>query len=98
MTYVTRILKMSHRELKTLDQRFMKLGEEVGELAVGILQSQGLKGTNKSKQKIRDNILEEICDCLNALYSIASFHGFTENKIIKKMHKKLDKLERRLKK
>jgi NTP pyrophosphatase (non-canonical NTP hydrolase) len=98
MTYVKRILKMSPKESKTLDQRFMKLNEEVGELAVGILQSQGLKGTDKTKKQIKDNILEEICDSLNVLYSIASWHGFTEKQIIKKMHKKLDKWENQLKK
>lgn len=97
-TYVKRILRMSKKETKTLEQRFIKLNEEVGELAVAILQSKGLKGSNKTKKQIRDNILEETCDALNVLYSIASWHKFTKAQIEKMMHKKLDKWQGQLKK
>jgi NTP pyrophosphatase (non-canonical NTP hydrolase) len=98
MSYVERILKLSPKETKNLEQRFIKLNEEIGELAVAVLQSQGLKGTSKTKRQIRDNIIEEICDSLNILYSIASWHKFTSKQINDKMHKKLNKWERQIKK
>jgi NTP pyrophosphatase (non-canonical NTP hydrolase) len=98
MTYVKRILKASPRETKTIDERFMKLNEEVGEIAVAILHSRGLKHTDQSKKEMRENILEEICDSIIVLYSMASWHKFTEKQITKMMNKKLDKWEGRLKK
>ena len=97
-SYVERILKMSIKETKTCEQRFMKLNEEVGELAEAILQSNGLKRTDKTDEQLRDHVLEETCDALNVLYSIASWHGFTKNEIEEMMHKKLDKWEGQLKK
>ena len=97
-SYVERILKMSTKETKTCEQRFMKLNEEVGELAEAILQSTGLKRSDKDNAEMREHILEETCDALNVLYSIASWHGFTKSQIEEMMHKKLDKWEGQLKK
>lgn len=98
MTYVKRILRLSHKELKTFDERFMKLNEEVGEIAVAILQSRKLKNTDKTKKEIRENILEEMCDASIVLYSMMSYHKFTPKQIDRMMHKKIDKWEGRLKK
>ncbi len=89
---------MAPRETKTIEQRFIKLNEEIGELAVALLHLRGLKNTDKTKKEIKENILEEICDSLNVLYSIASSHKFSQEQIVDMMNKKLDKWERHLKK
>jgi len=96
MTFIKRILKLSPKEKKTIDERFMKLNEEIGEIAIAILQSRGLKHTNKSKKEIKENILEEICDSVIVLFSMASAYKFTECQIKKMINKKLDKWEGRL--
>lgn len=98
MPYVKRVLKLSHKEIKNFDERFIKLNEEIGEIAVAVLQSRGLKHTDKSKKEIRENILEEICDSIIVLLSMASYYKFTEKQIGAMINKKLDKWEGRIKK
>jgi len=96
MTFIRRILLASLKEPKTLDERFIKLNEEVGEIAVAILNFRGLKNTTQTKKEIKENILEEICDSLIVLISMASSHKFTENQIHKMIDKKLDKWKAKL--
>jgi NTP pyrophosphatase (non-canonical NTP hydrolase) len=98
MKHTKKILSLSKRETKTFDERFIKLSEEIGEIAVAILQSRNLKGTTKTKSEIKENILEEICDSIIILLSLASYHKFTENQINEMVAKKLKKWESRLKK
>jgi NTP pyrophosphatase (non-canonical NTP hydrolase) len=96
MTFIKRILKLSPKEKKTIDERFMKLNEEIGEIAIAILQSRGLKHTNKSKKEIKENILEEICDSIIVLLSMAGYFKYTDRQIKIMIHKKLDKWEERI--
>lgn len=98
MTYVNKILRVAKKETKTRDEQFIKLQEEIGEIAVAILHSRGLKNTSKTKKEINDNILEEICDSIIVLYSLASAYKFTKKDIDKMISKKILKWEARFKK
>ena len=82
-----------HKKSNNVDKKLIKLNEECGEFAAAYLMHIGSKGTSKTKEEVKDNLLEEGCDvCLVAL-SIVMRHGFTIEQIAEKLQLKMDKWE-----
>jgi NTP pyrophosphatase (non-canonical NTP hydrolase) len=90
------VFKVSKMEKKNLTQQMVKLAEEHGELAAAVLMHLGQKGTRMSKNEVRENVLEEGCDCLLMVLSILNKAGFKENEINEMTKKKLKKWKDRL--
>jgi NTP pyrophosphatase (non-canonical NTP hydrolase) len=67
-----------------------KLTEEVGELAQAINKRLGTKSLKKSDTTtaIRENIKEEISDCIQILFGIAYLHGISLNDLKKELSAK----------
>ena len=85
-----------HKKNNNVDKKLIKLQEEAGEFAAAYLMHIGSKGTNKTKEEVKDNLLEEGCDvCLVAL-SIVMRHGFTVEEISEKLHLKMDKWDKQV--
>lgn len=83
-----------NKEVKTQTEKVVKLMEEAGEFAAGFLQSRNLKGRgNKTDKDVRDNLLEEACDCVIILKSILTAEGFSYDEYLHKMSEKLSKWE-----
>lgn len=92
------ILALSKKDKRTLDQRFIKLHEEVGELAQAVLQHKGLKSSTKNKLQIKENILEEYCDSIITLTTIIAAYRFPHNKIQSMLRTKSNKWKSKLRK
>lgn len=90
------IEKMSAQEPKTLVQRYLKLGEEVGELAQELGIAEGFSGF-KYKEEGKDGIKGECVDILQVALSIFFSAGGTKaqlHEILSKKNKKWkDKME-----
>lgn len=85
-----------HKKNNNVDKKLIKILEEAGEFAAAYLMHIGSKGTNKTKEEVKDNLLEEGCDvCLVAL-SIVMRHGFTIEEIAEKLQTKMDKWEKQV--
>ncbi len=90
------VFKVSKKERKSLTLQLVKLAEEHGELAAGVLMHLGQKGSDMSKSEIKENVLEESCDCLLMILSILNKAGFNINEINDMVKKKLEKWENKL--
>lgn len=85
------ILQYSKKSTKNVSQHLIKLQEEVGELAVAYLMSINKKGHNKTKEQIRDNFLEEACDCILIILSLIGKAKYSKKKTIEMLNKKFEK-------
>jgi NTP pyrophosphatase (non-canonical NTP hydrolase) len=90
------IFKVSKKERKSLTLQLVKLAEEHGELAAAVLMHLGQKGTRMSKAEVKENVLEEACDCLLIVLSILNKAGFNEKQINEMLIKKLKKWQDRM--
>lgn len=89
---LTKIVKKDLKN-KGIDLSLMlcKLTEEHGELAQGLNKILGIKNTNESEAEINANILEEIADCLQLLWSIAIIRNISLPEIWNELQKKNQK-------
>lgn len=85
------ILKHSKKGNKNVAQHLIKLQEEVGELAVAYLMSINKKGHRKSKHAIKENFIEEACDCIIIILSLIGRAKYSRKKTIEMLNKKLEK-------
>lgn len=76
-----------------LEKKLIKLSEEVGEFAAAYLMSVGSKGTSKTPEQVKDNVLEEGCDVTLVILSILIRSGFTLDQIDSKLQEKMNKWE-----
>lgn len=83
---------------KTLDKKAIKLLEESGEFAAAYLMHVGSKGTKKSAEAVRDNLLEEGIDIMLVISSILMRFDFSIDEIAEMFEKKMDKWEKQVKK
>jgi NTP pyrophosphatase (non-canonical NTP hydrolase) len=94
---VDKIFLISRSDRKTLQEKCIKIQEEVGELAAEILKLKGKKGTKGlSKEQIENNILEETCDIIIMGFSLMYKMRFKKERIIKAFNKKLNKAKANL--
>ncbi len=85
------IYKNKSKEKKTVEQLFIKLQEEIGELAVDYLSLIGVKGTHKSREYLEQNYSEEIADAIIILVLMAAKRGITKEALAKSLSKKTNK-------
>jgi predicted house-cleaning noncanonical NTP pyrophosphatase (MazG superfamily) len=85
------IYKHKSKEKKTVEQLFIKLQEEIGELAVDYLSLIGAKGTNKSRKYLENNYSEEIADAIIILVLMGAKRGITKEALAKSLSKKTNK-------
>lgn len=85
------IYKNKAKEKKSIEQLFIKLQEEIGELAVDYLSLIGAKGTNKSTAYLEANYSEEIADAIIILVLMGAKRGITKEQLAKSLAKKINK-------
>ena len=87
-----RINRLSKLDNKTIQEKCIKIQEEVGELSAEILKLHGKKGSNGlNKKQIEDNILEECCDIIIVTHSLLHKMAYSRNRIKNAFNRKLDK-------
>ena len=89
---LSKITRLSHLEKKTLSQRVLKLGEELGELAEAALSSEEAPGCSY-KGLTDDDVAEEAVDVAQIALSIALMF-YTEEEVEALMDRKLLKWEK----
>jgi len=77
MNILQDILDFSSAEKKTIQQRALKLSEEVGELSEAILSSTGAPGCSY-KDKTNSNVIEEAVDVMVVAISILQAAGVSK--------------------
>lgn len=86
-----KILRLSEQENGDLAKRFVKLTEEVGEFSAAFLEEDGFKiqKTSKTKEELREHVLEEGVDTIIMVLDIFANKGFSSEEITNMMEKKL---------
>jgi NTP pyrophosphatase (non-canonical NTP hydrolase) len=85
------ILRYSKSSTKNVAQHLIKLQEEVGELAVAYLMSVNKKGHTRTKAQIRENFIEEACDCILIILSLIGKAKYSRKQTIEMLNKKFNK-------
>lgn len=88
-TIIDRFNRLSQRDRKTLSQKGLKAGEEVGELCKAILPMESAHGANH-RLPSRDKVIEECADVMLVAYSIANGLGVSWDEMIRVMDRKAD--------
>lgn len=91
---VKEIVEKENREVSMSD-KITKMNEELGEFSAVHLESIGYKyvKNKRSKEEIREHLLEEICDVQIMVMDIMNYYNFTSEEINEMVDKKLDKWE-----
>lgn len=87
-----KIRKLSATEVADSSKRFVKLMEEVGEFSAAYLEADGFKvsKTSKTKEELREHLLEEGVDSLIMILDILAKEGYSFDDIRDMMDLKLD--------
>jgi NTP pyrophosphatase (non-canonical NTP hydrolase) len=88
------IKRLDNLDDSSLSDSFLKLSEEIGELANAINKFNGRKNSLESKEEIILNIKEEIADSIQNLILISTRFGFDHTDIINEIFKKNKKWEK----
>jgi NTP pyrophosphatase (non-canonical NTP hydrolase) len=88
-----RIEKVAHKDIGSPEILALKAVEELGELAASLFHEIGYKQTNKSKEAIRENQLEEAVDVMVCMLGVLKKKGFTYDEIKTQFGKKIGKWE-----
>lgn len=89
------IRKLTEKDLKSKEQRALKLSEEVGELAAAILSETNAPGC-EYKTLDREDVLQEAADVMIMIHSIIVHYGFTKKEVSDKILEKCKKWETNL--
>lgn len=84
---MTLIQDLSRSDTKTLDRKFLKVSEEVGELAGALQPFSGCAGTHHRFVEQSD-VVEEVADSMLALYSIVHSMGISDDDLISMLYRK----------
>ncbi len=82
----------------TIERRIVKMNEELGEFCEAHLESVDFKENDKSKEELREHLLEEGCDVFLMSLDLLIKAGFDLKEIIPMAQKKLDKWESQINK
>jgi NTP pyrophosphatase (non-canonical NTP hydrolase) len=90
-TIINKIFKKSPTGKKTIEQKLIKLSEEIGELNQAYLRLINLK--TKTLDDPKTLFIEESCDCFIAVLDVLAHNQYNKNKIKQIFNKKLKKWE-----
>ncbi|RYF00718.1 MAG: hypothetical protein EOO77_33680, partial [Oxalobacteraceae bacterium] len=89
ISLIEQMNRLSDRDKKSLSQKGLKAGEEVGELAKAILPYEGAHGTHH-RVPSADKIAEECADVILVAYSIMRQVGYDADAMMAMLQRKTD--------
>lgn len=84
-----KVKKVSKEDYRSSIAKVAKISEEAGELSAEILKYYSYKGTNKSKSKLRKDIISEGADVISVVLNILAEFDVDSKEIEKNIQKKL---------